>query len=367
MTREHQADAIEGGGPVDRTSRAPRRKSRRGVRVALVAVISLALLIVGAGAAYLGLLNHTVNTNITHDRLIPEPGETILDEQGEPVLGDDGTPVQATPPPEPAPEAGEALNILILGSDSRDLSVERGRSDVIVLMHISDDRESVHLVHVPRDFFVEIPGQSRKNKINAAYAHGGAPLTAQTLQPVLGVAVDHVVMVNFDSFKEMTDAVGGVDVEVAEASPGFPVGTMHMDGETGLEFVRERMTLSQGDITRGQRQQAFIKAVMLKALSRETLTNPVRLANFVDAATTNLVVDEALEVGVMRDVGFSMRGVRGNDITFVTAPWSGIGMDDWAGSIVIPHEQQLERLRHHLRTDTMDEYVDEVSPRSGWG
>lgn len=333
----------------------PRRRRRSFGRVLIVGVVVLALVAVGTVAGYFAFLNWQVSSNLAYSRLLP-------DEQ---IMGEDEAvdPVQVERPE----TAGDARNFLILGTDSRDLSEERGRSDVMVLVHVSDERDRVDLIHIPRDYFVEIPGSSRKNKINAAYAFGGAPLAVETLQPILGVPIDEVAIVDFDSFEAMTDAIGGVEVNVAEASPGFPEGVMQMDGETGLEFVRERYSLSQGDISRGQRQQAFIKGIMEKALSRETLTNPARLASFVDAATTNLTVDDDLDLGEMRSLALSMRNVRGDDIHFVTAPWSGIGSDSWAGSIVNPAWEQVEVLAEHLRTDTMEDYSDPVSPTSGFG
>lgn len=360
-------DAYDEEGYEDEEAPEERRRRRSGVKIALIGLLTLVLLGIGTVVGFLAYLNHTVSTNITHDRLLPDAGQPLLDEDGVAITGDDGSVVTAGPAPDRSPDAGDSRNILLLGTDSRNPATERGRSDVIVLMHISDDRESVHLIHFPRDLFVSIPGYGQRNKINAAYAYGGAPLLVQTLEQVIDVPIDNVAMVNFDTFKRMTDAIGGVDVEVAEASPGFSEGVMHMDGETGLRFVRERYALSQGDISRGQRQQAFIKAVLLEALSRDTFTNPARLANLVDAATTNLVVDEGFEVSEMRDLGFSMRGVRGDDIRFVTAPWEGIGMDDFAGSIVLMHEEQMEKLSAHLQTDTMAEYRDDVSPREGFG
>lgn len=398
----------------DRGARGARRQ-RRPFRVVVVGIGLLALLGVLALGGYAFYLQRTVENNIEREDLNaknnatvtispdltganqpsddgasttgdvdPETGEPreSLDTEGDtdsiddgtaPIVGEDGEAIEvtesefvATTPDRPA-EAGDAMNFLIIGSDSRDLSVERGRSDVIVLMHISDERDRVDLIHFPRDLFVPIAGTGGSSKINAAYSYGGAPLLVQTLQPLINVPIDHVVIVNFESFKGMTDAIGGVDVNVAEASPGFPTGTMHMDGETGLRFVRERYALSQGDISRGQRQQAFIKGIMTKALSRETLTNPARLASFVDAATTNLTVDADLQVSDMRDLGFSMRGVRGDDITFVTAPWSGIDMHPVAGSIVVMASEQMATLSSHLRNDTMESYSDPVSPRSGFG
>lgn len=336
-----------------RRTRGPRRRLRR---TAIILVTVLALGVVGTAAGYLAFLNWRVNDNIAYDRLLPDDEMT----------GEDGAKVLPVPMERPA-SAGDALNYLIIGSDSRDLDEERGRSDVIVVAHVSDERDRVDLIHFPRDYFVDIPGSGDKNKINASYSFGGAPLLVETLQPQLGVPIDGVVIVNFESFQAMTDSIGGVTVNVAEASPGYPVGEMEMDGETGLAFVRERYALSQGDISRGQRQQAFIKAIMLKALSSDTLGNPVKLANFVDAATNNLTVDESLDMGEMRSLAFDMRGVRGDDINFITAPWSGIGESSFAGSIVNPAPDQLEVLQEHLANDTMEDYSDPVSPTSGFG
>lgn len=382
--------------------RSTPRRRRRPLRALAAVVGGIALLGVLTIAGYLFYLQRTVEGNIEHADLRPTQDETITisvdgdgarqpgddavttgDGSGEedidgddgtaPIVGPDGeeiavegTEVVATVP-ERLPDAGEALNFLIIGSDSRDLSVERGRSDVIVLMHINDERDRVDLVHFPRDLFVPIAGTGGSSKINAAYAYGGAPLLLQTLQPLIGVPVDHVVIVNFESFKAMTDAIGGVDVMVTEAGGGFSTGVHHMNGEQGLRFVRERYSLSQGDISRGERQMQFIKGIMDKALSRETLTNPARLAGFVDAATTNLTVDADLQVGEMRDLGFAMRGVRGDDIHFWQGPWNGIDMHPVAGSIVLMADAQMGRLAEHLQHDTMDSYVDDVSPRSGFG
>ena len=366
--------------------RRGRSRRRRPVRAAAWVIGGLLVLAVLVVAGYALFLQRTVSDNITHEDLkadqdgaitIPPDGaEPPVDIDGEdgsaPIVGEDGQAIDVSgievpvSTPDRDPAAGDALTFLVIGSDSRDLSVERGRSDVIVLMHVSDERDRVDLIHFPRDLFVPIAGTGGSSKINAAYAYGGAPLLLQTLQPLVDVPIDHVVMVNFESFKAMTDAIGGVDVEVTEAGGGFDVGTHHMNGEQGLKFVRERKSLSQGDISRGERQMQFVKAVMLEALSRDTLTNPVRLANLVDAATTNLTVDESLKVSDMRNLGFSMRDVRGDDVHFWSGPWCGIDMHPAAGSIVVMSEPQMDVLAEHLRTDTMEDYVDDVSPKAGF-
>lgn len=399
--------ATQGGPEGGRYDDAPRRRRRRGGPLATLAKVIgvLALLGVLAIAGFAFWLQNTVAGNLEHEDLLskqnsvitispdrvggsqpkeqsteestdqaPGEGEPTEDEEAPVLVGEDGEEIELTDgvevtatTPERAADAGDAMNFLIIGTDSRDLSVDRGRSDVIVLMHISDERDRVDLVHFPRDTFVPIPGTGGSSKINAAYAWGGAPLLVQTLQQQVDVPIDHVVMVNFESFKAMTDAIGGVDVNVTQAGGGFSQGVHHMNGEQGLRFVRERYSLSQGDISRGERQMQFIKAIISKALSRETLTNPGRVATFVDAATTNLTVDDDLKVGNMRDLGFSMRGVRGGDIHFWSGPWCGIASHPVAGSIILPAYDQMDALAQALRSDTMESYVDNVSPTSGFG
>ena len=314
---------------------APRKHRTRRIIASVVSI--LLVLAVGTGAAYLAFLNHTVTTNVKHEALLPTPtaGESV---------------------PAKDPAAKDAQNILLIGSDSRG-NVANGRSDVIVLMHISSDRKKVYLVHFPRDMYVDVPGRG-KDKINAAYAYGGPQLLARTLQNLVDVPLDHVAVIGFDGFKAMTDAVGGVDVYAEEAStePGsgaVRVGVNHLNGEGALAFVRERHQLTEGDISRGRRQQAFIKALMLKTLSRQTLTNPVRFADFVDAGTRNLTVDNAFSVADMRSQALAMRDLRSKDIVFITAPITGFGTSPQGASIDIVDDALMARLSFALRSDDM--------------
>jgi hypothetical protein len=103
------------------------------------------------------------------------------------------------------------------------------------------------------------------------------------------VPIDHVAIVNFESFKAMTDAIGGVDVNVAEASTGFPEGVMTMDGATGLEFVRERKELSQGDISRGERQQAVQGSVGARDAARSATAPAVSDATVRPTPATRIL------------------------------------------------------------------------------
>ncbi|MBM6403125.1 LCP family protein [Phycicoccus sp. CSK15P-2] len=318
-----------------------RRRGLRAVVIALVAVVLLGLVAAGGFVAYLAW---TVNDNVTQADLLP----TVP-----PPTAPDGSPV---------PESGTGTNFLLVGSDSR--GSDRGRSDVIVLVHVPEDPTSIQMIHFPRDLFVEIPGHG-KNKINASYAFGGEPLLVETLQNLLGIRIDHVARTDFDGFKRMTDAVGGVRVYAEEGSSasgngGIAIqeGWNELNGEQALGFVRERYELSEGDISRGRRQLAFVKALLLKATSRGTVANPVKIARFTDAATENLVVDRDLTIGTMRDYALELRGIRASDVVFATAPFTGFGTDPKAGSIDIVDEEGMALLGEALRTDSMDEYLD---------
>ncbi|MDC5698344.1 LCP family protein [Intrasporangium calvum] len=331
------------GGRGSRHDSQRRQREKRRNRKVLVAALILLLVPVLAVGGYLVWLNQIVSSNIKQEQLLPDvPGPT----------NDAGEAIEQP--------AGNGTNYLIIGSDAGP-GRSGSRSDVMVLVHVPEDKHNVTLIHFPRDLYVSIPDNG-KNKLNAAFAFGGSPLLVQTMQNMLGVEIDHVAIVDFEGFKRMTDAVGGVDVNVEEGSTGngvtFTEGMMHMDGETALIFVRQRKQLSEGDISRGRRQQAFIKALMLKTLSKETLTNPIRLKDFIDAATSNLIVDQDLDVGTMRSEAFAMKGLRGRDVRFITAPFSGFGTSPEGASIDIVDEAGMDALGEALRNDTVDDYQD---------
>lgn len=331
----------------------------------IVAVIALVLLILIAGTSlfYVGYLHETLVSNIKHDALLPTPssGETA------PL-----TPSSGGSQPVESPLAKGALNILLIGSDVRTnaSSSAIGRSDVIILAHISSDHRKVYLVHFPRDMYVEIPGHG-KDKINAAFAYGGSQLLVHTLRGLVDVPIDHVAVIGSKGFEAMTDAVGGVDVYAEEASIDevytddrtervlnpIHVGMNHLNGAEALGFVSERVQLSQGDISRGRRQQAFLKALMLKILSKETLTNPLRFVSFVNAIARNLTLDTSFSVSELYADALSLRNLRSDDIVFITAPITGFGRSPQGASIDIVDKVKLAQLSTALRTDTLSSYV----------
>lgn len=321
---------------------APRRRERKRNRKVLVAALVLLLVPVLAVGGYLAWLNHVVTSNVKQELMLPDTGTQPTGKNGAVV----------------AQPTDNGTNYLLIGSDAGPDRVG-GRSDVMILAHVPADHSAVTLIHFPRDLYVSIPGHG-KDKLNAAYAFGGPPLLVTTMQDMLGIRVDHVAKIGFDGFKAMTDAVGGVDVNVTEPSTAdgkvFHQGVQHMDGATALIFVRQRHGLSEGDISRGRRQLAFIKALMLKTLSRDVLANPVKLGQFIEAATSNLVVDQKLDVGTMRSEAFALKGLRGGDIRFITAPFTGFGTSPVGASIDVVDEPKMADLGNAIRTDSLASY-----------
>jgi LCP family protein required for cell wall assembly len=333
-------DDPDDGDPGD-TGDGPHRERKRNRKVLIAALVLLLVPVIAIGG-YLGWLNHIVTDNVRQELLLPD------------ASGPTNGAGQAVTVP-----TGTGTNYLIIGNDAGPDRLG-ARSDVMVLVHVPADNSNVTLIHFPRDLYVSIPGHG-KDKLNASYSWGGSPLLVRTMQNLLGIRIDHVAMLGFEGFKRMTDAVGGVDVNVEEASVGdggivFHKGVMHMDGTTALVFVRQRYTLSEGDISRGKRQLAFIKALMLKTLSKDVLTNPLTLKDFLDAATSNLTVDQRLDVGQMRSLAFALRGLRGDDIRFITAPFLGFGVTKAGASIDIVDDVKMAQLGDAIRNDDLQSY-----------
>ncbi|MFI6820447.1 LCP family protein [Micromonospora sp. NPDC050187] len=267
--------------------------------------------------------------------------------------------------PAKAPEARDARNLLILGSDSRDPENTGGsRSDTIILAHIPRGGGSAQLVSIPRDTWVHVPASkdgrhgNRDAKINAAFAWGGVPLLVQTVEKFTGVRVDHVVMVDFAGFKEIVDALDGVEIEVTESFTSthaltpdgrrhFTRGRQTMDGATTLDYARERYAFPDGDFTRIRHQQQVIRAILDKAASGGLLTNPARLDDFLRATADAVSVDETLS---LVDLAMDLRHLRGGNLTFLTSPSRGTGRVG-TESVVLADEAKARVLYTAVRRD----------------
>jgi LCP family protein required for cell wall assembly len=277
----------------------------------------------------------------------------------------DAFPSEANRPPA-GPRGAE--NWLLIGSDTRvegnrpgRTSVGGQRSDTIMLVHLPKDRKGAYLVSIPRDSWVTIPGRG-KSKINAAFSWGGSPLLIRTVEALTGVRVDHFAILNFEGMKTVTDALGGVDVRVTETvtdpmhNQTWKAGVNHLDGERALWFVRQRYGLEGGDFDRIKRQQAFLKALAAKAVSRGTFTNPLKLNAFLGAMTKSVSVDDTVTVGKLRSLAFGFRNIRAGDISFMTAPTRGTGSQG-SQSVVFLDPAKCRQLFQAMRRDQVGDYL----------
>ncbi len=274
------------------------------------------------------------------------------------------------------PEAFEAegvphdpLNILLLGSDTREGQGNHiggetpGLSDTTILLHLSADRKRAYGVSIPRDSMVDRPTCLKKDgsgedpgglsMFNEAYAIGGPGCTQRTVEQLTGIRVDHFVVVDFKGFKKMVDALGGVPVCVPNEVNDtvghitLPAGSYEATGEQALDYVRVRHGISEnGDIGRMKRQQAFLASMANKAISAGTLTNPVRLYSFLDAATKSVTTDpELASLKDLAGMAAQLKDIGLDDIKFLTVPFETYEPDPnrlvWA-----PEAEQLwKRLR----------------------
>ncbi len=197
------------------------------------------------------------------------------------------------------PQPKGQVNIVLLGSDQR---FGRGgfRTDTILLVTINPADNSVNITSFPRDLYVHIPGYS-SSRINTALARGGFETLARTFEYNLGVRPDYYAMINFWSFADVVDSLGGVDVYASKplseyTSQGwitFPAGLTHMDGDTALYYSRSRKSTS--DFDRNRRQQEVVMAIIDKLINLYTIPKiPELYKIYVDNVTTNIKLKDII-------------------------------------------------------------------------
>lgn len=302
-------------------------RRRRWPRV--LAGIASSLVLVATGAAAVGA--------VVYDRL--DSNITALDVTDQ--LGErNNTPKEPT----------EAFNVLVMGSDSRNIkgsakygnkrnaNIEGQRSDTTILLHVSADRTRVLGMSIPRDSLVTLPMCKNKQgvmqggyvgRFNEAFDVGGPGCTIKAVEELTGIPVDNFVVVNFNGFKDMVDAVGGVEVCLEEpindyhARLNLPAGKQTLKGEDALGYVRVRESVGDGsDLQRIQRQQDFISSMIRKVTSAGVVTNPIKLFNLLDAGTKSLTTDPGLaDLKNVQEIAQTMVNIRPSDVTFVTVPY----------------------------------------------
>lgn len=268
------------------------------------------------------------------------------------------------------------MNILLVGSDNREGMSRKERlkykvglddygrqTDTIMIAHLADNG-TVGMVSIPRDSLVTIPahtsdGQSRpesKNKINAAYAIGGAPLLVNTVEQNTGVQIDHYAEINFLGFVSMVDALGGVPICVKKpiqdekSGLDLPAGTTDLDGQQALAFVRARYFDPTADIGRMQRQQTFLGAMFKRATSPSVVLNPIKSYSFLRNLSGAITVDETMgqrEIfGLISQVGALSPG----SITFKSLPVGDAFDEPGVGSVVTWKQPESDEIFAILKT-----------------
>lgn len=249
--------------------------------------------------------------------------------------------------PTPMAEAEEALNILVMGADragseSDDLgSGAQGRADTTILLHLSADRSRASLVSIPRDSMVERPDCELEDgttspggvvQFNSAFATGGAACAIETVEAVTDVRINNYVVVDYDGFIAIVDALGGVRVCLSEpiddsfSGLDLPAGEQVVQGEQALAYVRARKIGNGSDLGRIERQQTFLSSMIQEITSTGLLTRPNRLIGVLDAGTKSLTTDpELASVTALAGIARSVQALPPEDVSFLTVPtepWS---------------------------------------------
>lgn len=269
------------------------KKSKRFVIAAIVLVLVCAM---GAGTAF-ALYVDSINQKLNKGNMTQKEIDGIND-----ALKPASGVVKGTTFDEP-------FYMLLIGSDRRsDGSVEGARSDTNIVVRVDPDRNQVTMVSIPRDTKIELENYGT-NKFNAALNFGGAGLVITEAEKLLGIDISHYAEVNFDTLVELVDAVGGVDVEVAEtiddadadrtrsdyytADIVIEEGLQHLDGEQALVFARSRAYVD-GDFTRTANQRLLIEAIVQKVLKMNVADLPKVIEAASECVTTDLSVSDIL-------------------------------------------------------------------------
>jgi LCP family protein required for cell wall assembly len=347
--READREADRGAGRgAERARTAPRR--RHPFRRVLLVLLGLVVVLALAAGVFVWNLGRTFDAR----RQVAE--DAFPDESGRPAAGS-------------AQDRG--TTVLLLGADSQpggraDVGVEGVRADTIMLVHVPEDGGEAYVVSVLRDTWVPIPGVGEA-KINAALDLGGVPLMVTTVEDLVGTRVDQVAEVDFAGFQALTDALGGVTIDVPQdfvSNEGmtFEQGPEHMDGERALEFVRERKAFEDGDFQRVENQRSYVQAVLERLLGPQTLLNPVRLHTVVSDFTPYLTVSEGLDSAWIAGRAPDLLGLSAGDLQMSTAPDRGLGVSPDGQSVVLPDLEAMAGIGTAITADDLGRYLATLSP-----
>lgn len=342
-----------------RLRRGGRRKAptpkRTVVRVILATLLGLGLL---TGVGVVVIYQHW-NDNLTHVDVSDQLGDDRPDET---IEGD--------------------LNVLVMGDDTRegegngiDGEAGGGGSDTTILFHLSADRDFAYGISIPRDTAVMRPECYEEDetpiaastgyvKWNDAYATGGPACTIRQVEQLTDILIDKYVVVDFNGFKDMVDALDGVEVcipeDIVDTEHGITLeaGTREISGDEALSYVRVRNVGDGTDLQRIKRQQTFISSMISEVVGADMLARPDRLIRFLNAATSSLTTDFD-NIAQIADLAGSFNGIGLDNVAFVTTPWT-YDTDKVSGGVEwLPEVEDLWRLVRRDRPLT-EEFLDDA-------
>ncbi|WP_017572848.1 LCP family protein [Nocardiopsis halotolerans] len=340
------ADGNPGDGATASVLPAPRKQRRKRRILLWVAATLVLVLAAGVGTAY-GYYRSLRSDMVQYD----------IDG----LLGEEDRPDRLN----------DSVNILFMGTDgyeegttAYETAFEGKRSDSIMLAHVSPENR-VSMISFPRDSLVTLPqcdpyGETEGTPgyfgmINAAMYHGGPPCVVRTIESLTDIRVDHFVHLSFMSFRDVVNAIGGVEMcipvpmEDGRSGLDLDAGRQTLDGDEALSFVRARYEIGDGgDIGRIDRQQMFLAALADQATSNEVLTSPARLNDILRAVAEHSATDTALTFDRMLSIAVTLSGVELTDIEFHTVPWYQAPSDP---NRVLWHEEQAGELFTAVRED----------------
>ncbi|RSU15063.1 transcriptional regulator [Vagococcus elongatus] len=227
------------------------------------------------------------------------------------------------------------ISVLLLGIDTGDLGRdEQGRSDTMMVATLNPEDGETTLLSIPRDTYTEIVGMGQNDKLNHAYAFGGADMAIASMENLLQIPIDYYVSVNMGGLKEVVDAVGGVNVDntldFSQDGTDFHTGNIHLNGEEALSFVRMRYEDPEGDYGRQERQRKVVMGIMKKAVSPSILTQYTEiLSTLKDNVRTDLNWDQlmtlqknyrdaftVIEMDQMKGAGIMLDGISYQEISW---------------------------------------------------
>jgi polyisoprenyl-teichoic acid--peptidoglycan teichoic acid transferase len=337
--RESSAKAADPGrpSPAETLPAATPAKRRRVLPIVLASVAATLVAVLAVAAIFVKQVERSMTESLEREDLMPIDSSTA-------------------PHPTKEQAAADALNFVVMGYDSRDPSVARSGS--LMILHLNAERDQAYFISFPRDTWVSIPGHGN-NKINAAYGFGGPKLTVSTLESLTDTRMDHAAMVDLRGFAKLTDEVGGVTVynKTAFSSHNFhyPKGNIALSGERAIYFVGERRQLPRGDFDRAANERNVVRAIIAKTLSTKIITDPKRLLAVVSGAAEHLTVDKGLTDSKIRSTVLSLR-LTNKDVHLMKAPVSGKAIRR-SQRVDVVDKDKLAELRTALRQDTLHEYL----------